>query len=817
MKKINIFSAGFYVIAVLSFFSCAEPAGTDYDYEKYLIAADTWTVSYNGNGSTGGDVPADSTSHEEGDSVAVLGNTGDFVMTGNVFSGWNTASDGSGTDYSQGDNITITSADVILYATWTLASNTVKVNYTYTGVETSGTIWVVANTTVAVPSGYPPDGGYVTGESDLTSGTQYTSYLQSSADTFYLIVLYDLNDEFPPIGDSGEPFKVYSDATGDPLPVNLSSTQEITIALTDADKIPYPGGVSGTVTFTDGYGGTATNNAGALLIAIAIDAVDYPDPANTDNIMSPLMAAISSGTNADQIALSTAASTVDYEIEGLANSNYWILVIVYNSNPSGPPADTDFGGQYNTSADLTAWTAVTVAQSTVTDIDLTTVPYSFIPDSDAEAVTFDEAALEIGYGGSDSAASVTQDLTLALAGNYGTTVSWSSNNTGVIANDGAVTRPAYGSGDASVTLTATISKGSESDTKDFALTVIEHPYPTGYQVTYTTGAGNPTFDLAYVPGGTFPTGTGTETTAGSGAVDATVDVPFWIAETEVTYELWYLVRDWAENTAGTYTFANKGREGNDGTDDAAPSSDGSENEPVTKINWRDGMVWMNALTEYYNVNNGTDPDLDCVYYTDTTYTTPIRISTNDSVDDPLVSGQEDQPYIKAGFSGNIDMANCTAKGFRLPTSMEWECAARYEDGTNWTAGNYASGAYTYYNDAADTNPANGVVDGKDANDEVAVYSYYWDGSSWQPTGVSQTAEVGTKLPNVLGLYDMSGNVWEWSFDWYASGSTRALRSGLGTSFYPYVLQVGYIENASGSPNTTGMGMADIGLRFSRTP
>lgn len=92
--------------------------------------------------------------------------------------------------------------------------------------------------------------------------------------------------------------------------------------------------------------------------------------------------------------------------------------------------------------------------------------------SDAQKVAADKALLAITFSGTDTISSVTQPLTLPLSGTNGSTITWVSSNASVISNDGkTVTRPSVGSGDASVVLTAIITKGSSSDVKTFTLTV----------------------------------------------------------------------------------------------------------------------------------------------------------------------------------------------------------------------------------------------------------------------------------------------------------------------------------------------------------
>lgn len=89
--------------------------------------------------------------------------------------------------------------------------------------------------------------------------------------------------------------------------------------------------------------------------------------------------------------------------------------------------------------------------------------------TDPQAVAADKAALAIGYASGDSAASVTQNLSLPTSGPSGTTITWSSDHPTIVSNSGIVVRP---TSTTAVTLTATIKKGGASDAKPFALTVL---------------------------------------------------------------------------------------------------------------------------------------------------------------------------------------------------------------------------------------------------------------------------------------------------------------------------------------------------------
>ena len=76
-----------------------------------------FTVTYNGNGATGGSVPIDGTAYANGAQVTVLDNTGSLTEAGGTFAYWNTVADGTGTPYGPNANFNIT-ANITLFAQW---------------------------------------------------------------------------------------------------------------------------------------------------------------------------------------------------------------------------------------------------------------------------------------------------------------------------------------------------------------------------------------------------------------------------------------------------------------------------------------------------------------------------------------------------------------------------------------------------------------------------------------------------------------------------------------------------------------------------
>lgn len=119
-----------------------------------------YSLIYDGNGNTTGNVPASSGLFARGEETVVAGNTGQLGKDGYTFIGWNTEADGSGIDYPAGGKLTFGTQDVTLYAKWSVNPEPIELTavsyapaHQSVGVERDATLQVVFNEEVTAVSG----------------------------------------------------------------------------------------------------------------------------------------------------------------------------------------------------------------------------------------------------------------------------------------------------------------------------------------------------------------------------------------------------------------------------------------------------------------------------------------------------------------------------------------------------------------------------------------------------------------------------------------------------------------------------------------
>jgi len=172
-----------------------------------------------------------------------------------------------------------------------------------------------------------------------------------------------------------------------------------------------------------------------------------------------------------------------------------------------------------------------------------------------------------------------------------------------------------------------------------------------------------------------------------------------------------------------------------------PAEFQADDQPIENVSWYDCVEYCNersvkeGYTPFYNIDKQTQD--------------PNNLAADDNIKWTVTT-------------------NPSANGYRLPTEVEWEYAA---------SGGQQSKSYTY---SGGNNADDVAWYFRNCGDNYLTGAWYW-GDIQNNNG--QAKPVGQKLCNELGLYDMSGNVREWCWDWYGdtqdgpSGEMRVVRGG----------------------------------------